>query len=343
MSNDRLVELTTRSLSGEASAEELKELETLLASDGHALARYRMLVQFWNQHDATAQPAVEEALQKVLGQLELTSTEEELQPVIPMRRNWWKRIAVAAVITGLAFTGYWYMSDSSKPSSSNSLVEKHNARGTKSTIELSDGSKIWLNADSKIQYPDVFAGDTREVYLNGEAFFDVAKNPSKPFIIHLANGTVRVLGTSFNVRAYDNEKIVETSVATGKVAFIPKYQKRRQKQDTLFITPNNKVRYSLEEDQANVLPTAAEEDKAWTEGRLIFKGHTLGEIAVELERYFGKKVRFIDEETKGYRLTGSFRDNSLDEIMFYLSKSKDFNYKITNSELLIGRLDTELE
>jgi transmembrane sensor len=341
MSNDRLVELTTRSLSGEASAEELKELETLLAFDSHALTRYRMLVQFWNQHDATAQPAVEEALQKVLGQLQLSPAEEE--NVVPIRRTWWKRIAVAVVVTGLAFAGYWYMSGDDKPSSSNSLVEKHNARGTKSTIELSDGSKIWLNADSKIQYPDVFAGDTREVYLNGEAFFDVAKNPSKPFIIHLANGTVRVLGTSFNVRAYDNEKVVETSVATGKVAFIPKYQKRRQKQDTLFITPNNKVRYSLEEEQVNVLPTAASEDKAWTEGRLIFKGHTLEEIAVELERYFGKKVRFIDEETKGYRLTGSFQDNSLDEIMYYLSRSKDFNYKITNSELLIGRLDTELE
>lgn len=343
MSNDRLVELTTRSLSGEASPEELKELENLLASDSKALARYRMLVQFWNQHEATAQPAVEEALQKLLGQLQLAPSQETELPVIPVRRYRWKRIAVAAIITGLAFAGYWYMPGSNTPSSNHSLVEKHNARGTKSRIELSDGSKIWLNADSKIQYPAVFAGDTREVYLNGEAFFDVAKNPSKPFIIHLANGTVRVLGTSFNVRAYDNEKVVETSVATGKVAFIPKYQKRSEKQDTLFITPNNKVRYSLEEDQANVVPTAAAEDKAWTEGRLIFKGQTLEEIAIELERYFGKKVRFVDEETKGYRLTGTFQDNSLDEIMYFLSRSKDFNYKITNSELLIGRIDTELE
>jgi ferric-dicitrate binding protein FerR (iron transport regulator) len=171
----------------------------------------------------------------------------------------------------------------------------------------------------------------------------VAKNPSRPFIIHLANGTVRVLGTSFNIRAYDSEKIVETSVATGRVAFIPKYQKHRQKQDTLFVTPNNKVRYLLEEDTANVLTTIAAEDKAWTEGKLIFKARTLEEIAIDLERYFGKKVRFIDEDARSYRLTGSFQDNSLDEIMYYLAKSKDFNYKITNSELLIGRIDTVLE
>jgi transmembrane sensor len=334
MSNDRLVELTTRSLSGEVTPEELKELEALLASDANALARYRMMQQFWNQHDAVSQPAVEEALQKVLGQLQLPVQPEE--NVVPMRINWWKRLAVAAVIIIAGSAAIWYMSGKETTVSADSLVEKHNARGTKSTIELTDGSKIWLNADSKIKYPEVFTGDTREVHLNGEAFFEVAKNPSKPFIIHLANGTVRVLGTSFNVRAYDNEKIVETSVATGKVAFIPKYQSRRQKQDTLFITPNNKVRYSLEEDMANLLPTAAAEDKAWTEGRLIFKGLTLQEIAVELERYFGKKVRFVDEEPKFFRLTGSFQNNSLDEIMYYLSKTKEFNYQITDSELVIG-------
>lgn len=337
MSNDRLVELTSKSIAGEATPEEAQELETLLSSDAQALARFRLLQQFWNQHDATSPTAVEEALQKVLGQLQLTEA-----AVIPIRINWWKRIAVAAVFIVAASIAYWYITRNTTEQSKD-LIVKHNARGTKSTIELPDGSKIWLNADSKIKYPEVFAGNTREVHLNGEAFFDVAKNPSKPFIIHLANGTVRVLGTSFNVRAYDNEKIVETSVATGKVAFIPKYQTRRQKQDTLFITPNNKVRYTLEEDLANVLPTIAEEDKAWTEGRLIFKAVLLQDIAIELERYFGKKVTFVDEEPKTYRLTGSFMNNSLDEIMFYLSKTKDFNYKITNSELLIGRKETELE
>jgi transmembrane sensor len=340
MTNDRLVELATRSLSGEATAEELKELEVLLASDSKALARYRMLQQFWNQHEAISQPVVEEALQKVLGQLQLAPISMEAVPeednVIPIRKYWWKRVAVAAAFVIIGSAAYWFLARNEATPLSQELVEKHNARGTKSTIELSDGSKIWLNADSKIKYPEVFAGNTREVYLNGEAFFDVAKNPSKPFIIHLANGTVRVLGTSFNVRAYDNEKVVETSVATGKVAFIPKYQSRGQKLDTLFITPNNKVRYSLEQDQANLLPTAAAEDKAWTEGRLIFKAMTLEEIAVELERYFGKKVTFVDEGSKNYRLTGSFQNNSLDEIMYYLSKTKDFKYKITNSELLIG-------
>jgi transmembrane sensor len=339
MSNDRLQELMTRSLSGEATAEELQELEGLLAADGNALSRYKLLQQFWNQHDTLSQPAVEDALHNMLGKLNLTPTSLVTDPttkVIRLKRIW-RYIAAAVVLLTLGGMAFWYWKS---PAANNehiaSLVEKHNARGTKSTIELEDGSKIWLNADSKLQYPEVFTGSTREVYLNGEAFFEVARNPTRPFIIHLANGTVRVLGTSFNIRAYDNEKIVETSVATGKVAFIPKKQKKAPLLDTFFITPNNKVRYTLEEELVNVVPTTATEDKAWTEGRLIFKALTLEEIAIELERNFGKKVTFLDDEPKNYRLTGSFQNNSLDEIMYYLSQTKDFYYKITNSELLIA-------
>jgi len=297
------------------------------------------LQQFWNQHDAVSQPAVEEALHNMLGQLNLTPIAMIGHPsakVVRLKRVW-RSIAAAVVLITLGGLAVWYWNSPAKTGDAiASLVEKHNARGTKSTIELTDGSKIWLNADSKIQYPEVFTGNTREVYLNGEAFFEVAKNPARPFIIHLANGTVRVLGTSFNIRAYDNEKVVETSVATGKVAFIPKKQKRTQTLDTFFITPNNKVRYTLEEELVDVMPTAAAEDKAWTEGRLIFKAMTLEEIAIELERNFGKKVTFMDDVPKNYRLTGSFQNNSLDEIMYFLSQTKDFYYKITNSELLIA-------
>jgi ferric-dicitrate binding protein FerR (iron transport regulator) len=337
MNNDRLQELMTRSLSGEATAEELQELESMLAADGKALSRYKLLQQFWNRHDAVSQQAVEDALSNMLGKLNLVPTALVIQP---SNRKLWRRLsAAAAVIIAIGALTLWYMSGSSKQAAANplaNLVEKHNARGTKSTIELNDGSKIWLNADSKIQYPEVFTGNTREVYLNGEAFFEVAKNPSRPFIIHLANGTVRVLGTSFNIRAYDNEKIVETSVATGKVAFIPKQHGQHKPLDTVFITPNNKVRYVLDDELLNIVPTLAAEDKAWTEGRLIFKALTLEEIALELERNFGKKVTFMDDVPKSYRLTGSFQNNNLDEIMYYLSQTKDFYYRITNSELLIA-------
>ena len=193
-----------------------------------------------------------------------------------------------------------------------------------------------MNADSKIQYPRKFTGSTREVYLSGEAFFEVVKNPHKPFIIHLSNGTVRVLGTSFNIRAYDNEKIIETSVATGKVAFIPKYGQKGKRQDTVFLTADKKVRYLFTKEVAIVEPTVSKEDRAWIGGRLIFKGMSFEDIGVELERSFGKKVIFLSDSVRDFRMTGSFQNNSLEEIFFYLSRSTEFNYKITNDEVLIS-------
>ncbi|RYF98834.1 MAG: FecR family protein, partial [Chitinophagaceae bacterium] len=187
-----------------------------------------------------------------------------------------------------------------------------------------------------VQYPASFSGNTREVYLNGEAFFDIAKNPSKPFIIHLSNGTVRVLGTSFNIKAYDNEPVVETSVATGKVAFIPKL-KNRQRPDTVFLTPNNKVVYRINEEKITTQTTISAEDKGWTEGKMVFRSTLFRDIAKELERNFGKRVVFRDAEVGNFRLTGSFQNDPLADILFYLSKSKSFTYTITDEEIAISR------
>src|SRR5688500_5347345 len=156
MSNDRLQELMTRSLSGEATTEELQELEGLLAADGNALSRYKLLQQFWNQHDTVSQPTVEDALHNMLGKLNLTPASLVADPtttVIRLKRIWCY-IAAAVVLLTLGGMAFWYWKGPAKTGDSMAaLVEKHNARGTKSTIELEDGSKIWLNADSKIQYP----------------------------------------------------------------------------------------------------------------------------------------------------------------------------------------------
>lgn len=346
MSNDRLLELIGRKLSGEATEAELNELDRLLAADEEARARYKLMQQFWEQHDDINQAAIEESLKKTLAQLELSPSTQLMQlPYKNKKFNYKTLFKIAAAVIIVAGVADWLMLNTTSKSSSaenKTLVEKQNTKGVKSTIELADGSKIWLNADSKIQYPKVFAANTREVYLNGEAFFEVAKNPAKPFIIHLANGTIRVLGTSFNVRAYDNEKVVETSVSTGKVAFIPKYKTSEKQQDTVFLTHDKKVRYLFVAEKVLTESTLAEEDKAWTEGKLIFKAMTFEEIAVVLERSFGKKIVFMAGNMKGVRLTGSFENNSLEEIMYYLSRTKEFHYKITGTEVLIAENISDL-
>jgi len=334
--------LVSKKLSGDATDEDIKELQFYLSANPQLAAQYQLLQQFWELHDTPNQLFVEESLQKVLNRLNLPVAEPLEKDDLPKRTVIYfmrKYAAIAAAVLIILSAGIFSLSTHRKKEPAASLAGfeiKQNSKGVKSTIELADGSKVWLNADSKIEYPKSFAGNTREIFLNGEAFFEVAKNPSKPFIIHLANGTVRVIGTSFNIRAYDNEKVVETSVATGKVAFIPKYKVSDKPQDTFFLTPNNKVRYIFNAQKIIITPTLSKDDKAWTEGKLIFKAMNLQDIAVQLERNFGKKVIFVDEDAKEFILTGSFQNDTLEDIMFYLSKTKTFYYKITIKELLIA-------
>lgn len=329
------MELMARKLSGEAAPEELQELQDHLSADPAAGERSKVLDQFWSSRDDGTHQSMEENLKKVLTGLNLPHKTAE---VIPLRhkRRWLTAAAVILVLLGIPAILIYRGNKTTGTPPLASLMEKHNAKGTKSIIQLPDGSKIWLNADSKLRYPEVFKGRTREIYLNGEAFFDVAKNPDHPFIIHLANGTVQVLGTSFNIRAYDNESVVETSVATGRIAFIPRYRTPRKKQDTVYLAPDHKASYTFTKEELTTSITSGKEDKAWTEGKLIFRGMTMDQIAIELERNFGKKVVFLDEGPKAFVFTGSFANNSLDEIMYYLTRSKHFYYKITNSELLIA-------
>jgi ferric-dicitrate binding protein FerR (iron transport regulator) len=336
MNKDRILELMTRRLSGEATPEELRELQDLLSTDAEAGERGKVLDQFWSRRDDETHPSVEENLKKVLAGLNLPDTTAARVIVLPKNRRWMKVAAAVLILLGVGAIVYLRQPVRTEVAAVASLMEKRNAKGTKSIIQLPDGSKIWLNADSKLKYPEVFKGGNREIYLNGEAFFDVAKVPGHPFIIHLANGTVQVLGTSFNVRAYDNESVVETSVATGRIAFIPKYRTSRKKQDTVYLAPDHKVSYTFTKEELSTSITSGKEDKAWTEGKLIFRSLTMQQIAMELERSFGKKVVFLDDGPKEFIFTGSFENNSLDEIMYYLSRTKNFNYKITNSELLIA-------
>jgi transmembrane sensor len=334
MTNEELfTTLAARKLAGESTKAEMLELDAMLQEYPELRESYQLLQQYFTVSSYHSSADTEQALQRTMARIHVPAN-------TPVRKMFpWKWLSVAtaaAVLIGVVTLVVLRPKDN--PVETAKLMERQNGKATRASIELADGSKIWLNAESKLSYPDVFDGNTREVYLTGEAFFDIAPNPKKPFIVHFNAGSVHVLGTSFNVRAYENEA-VQTSVRTGKVAFIPK-RKQGEKQDTIYITPDEKVTLQktvVISDNNSIMKeiTSAEDDKAWTEGRLIFRDETLEEIASELERTFGKKVTFGNDAPRYYRLTGAFQDNSLQDIMYYLARSKAFHYTITDSTLLI--------
>ncbi|MGM9509003.1 FecR family protein [Larkinella sp. GY13] len=257
-------------------------------------------------------------------------------------RRWvgWAAAASVAIAVGV---WSWLQIQTPAPQAA-ALVEQINQKGTRSQIRLADGSVVWLNADSHLRFPKAFTGNLREVTLEGEAFFKVTPNPKQPFVVRLATGSVRVLGTSFNIRAYPGDTTVETSVVTGRVAFIAKPAATEQKtgsksattqKDTLLLTPNTKAIQSLTRHSVATEPTVAVNQIAWTESKLVFRNTPMGEVAKTLERWYGTPVTLERESLRHCPLTGTFQNQSLREVMNLIAMTNRFQYELTPSQVTI--------
>lgn len=322
--------LVTKSISGEISAEEKAEFDEIIETNPEFKARYQLIERFWKQETFSNQSSdADRALQKVLTRINEKPAVQKKGLVVSL----WGKVAAAAMIVFACAAGLYYYDNITPVRQEIVFVEKYNARGIRSVLTLTDGTRIWLNSDSKIGYPEKFANDVREVHLSGEAFFDVAKDTKKPFIIHTDDAAVRVLGTSFNVKAYSNEDRVQTSVVSGKVAFIPKANGVQN--DTLLLTKSHKVTYTATSGEIKTEITNTEDDREWINGKHVYKAETLALIGKRLERTFNKKVLIRNPKLAEQRFTATFEDSSLKEIMYYLSMTSQFKYSITDSTLVI--------
>src|SRR5688572_16872196 len=162
MNQEEFLFLATRKLSGEASPEEVKELERLIASEKELAVRYNLMVQYWNVHENPYEVDVESSLNKLFTRMET--------PVVSVRKRRSYRYLLAAASVAIIIAGaatlFFFGGNRTTSSAGNvAMVEKNNSAGTRSVLQLSDGSKIWLNADSRLQYPETFRGNAREVHL----------------------------------------------------------------------------------------------------------------------------------------------------------------------------------
>jgi ferric-dicitrate binding protein FerR (iron transport regulator) len=210
---------------------------------------------------------------------------------------------------------------------------------------LPDGSKVWLNADTKISYDKSFNNKTREIELNGEAFFDVVHDAGRPFIIHTEKADVKVLGTAFNIRNYKDEDLLETSLIRGKIEVILS----GNTENKIVLKPSEKLSITKNVISKQINTPIAEiitlshvtiqdsmvAETSWINNKTVIIDKPLYEIAAELERQFDIKSIFKSETAKNYRYTIHLEDKSLDQIMQILQLSKKIDYKIENNELII--------
>jgi ferric-dicitrate binding protein FerR (iron transport regulator) len=366
MSEERFWLLVSLKLSGEASAAEIAELENLLLQYPEFGMRTELLNGIWqatsvstinkeasfNRHmqrlsNHLSEPVLQYDTEEIMEEAII----EEARKPFPIRRMvyWMSGIAASVLMAFLVFT-----KNSGNPAkdgiAKNTVSTK---RGSKSNIQLPDGTQVWLNADSKITYNEKFQGAIREVYLNGEAFFDVVRDESRPFIIHANAIDVKVLGTSFNVRAYANEKNTETSLIHGSVEITLRCSPDKKiilKPSEKLIVQNEEVtlvggkakpidhskqplltlsRVNFEKKDSSVIETL------WVKNKLAFDGEAFEDIALKIERWFDVKVNISGDKLRKTPFTAVFDGENLPQVMEALRISGNFNYYIDKKEVTI--------
>ncbi len=245
---------------------------------------------------------------------------------------WWK---VAASITLLALV-IWLVRDALRvpsPEGQLALREQRTANGERTLISLEDGTRIWLNVASRIQYPEHFAGSaTREVYLEGEAFFEVSGNKSKPFIVRTQAVQIRVLGTSFNVKSYDKEDEIQTTLVEGKLTV----ESIDDQPKVVTLAPNQVATYHKESKKIVLNNQAdAAAHAGWKDGRLIFDNRPLAEIVLALERWYDVKITVEDEQSLKCHYSAKVENLTLKEVLELFRVSDDIEYTIEGREVII--------
>lgn len=208
---------------------------------------------------------------------------------------------------------------------------KFDLKGNKSLLRLTDGTKVWLNADSRLQYDENFnKGNTREISLKGEAYFEVFPDAKKPFIVHTSGIIVTVLGTAFNLKAYEGESTIETTVIHGKVGV-----SRQGADESLILKPNQRAVFKKDTKATNVEQVATENITEWKEDKLVFDETPISEVLSKIEAYYNVKVHLKTGDRLDCTLTGEIGQEGVEEIFKLLEATYSIRYRISGRDIYV--------
>jgi ferric-dicitrate binding protein FerR (iron transport regulator) len=312
-----------RLFNGEASPAEKQEIQDWMDSDEANLKFYSDLKQIWfsnNETGANQDPKVEAAF------LSFKRRYLDTEPKVRVFRfrNTLKYAAILLLF--LALPGVFLLgrfSHTDEPTSTTVTC----AFGDKSTVTLPDGSLVYLNSGSTLTFDNDFKGEFRRVYLEGEAYFSVAKNRDIPFIVRAAEIKVEVLGTEFNIKAYPEENDISTTLAEGSIRI------SSSKEETL-MKPNQRIVFSKQDKKMSLTNLSdISSETGWKEGRLVFRNESLEDLEVKLERWFDVDVEFADEAVKKRKFTGILERESILETISYFTYTQNVGYFINENQI----------
>ncbi len=358
-------------LSGEATAEELAVLEKLLQKNPTLGLQAQLMEQMWKK-DHSAESKTDDFFDRHLqrlsnrpdiypGPAEYTAPELYTAVAPPSKSAaWYPLLALSGIAASLLVIFFLFHNNKLNKAANKADYIASNTvstrKGSKSNILLPDGTMAWLNADSKLTYNENFRGDFREVSLEGEAFFDVVKDKTRPFIIHTKTIDIRVLGTAFNVRAYETEKNTETALFRGSVE-ITLHNSPEKK---IVLKPNEKLRVNNKSLQFDTEKTNKEKNQdppelaiqvgkvhfrakdssawetLWIKNKLVFDAESLEEVAQKIERWYDVRVIINgDDDLKNTTFSGIFDNETVAQVMEALTITGNFRYSIYKNIITI--------
>lgn len=352
--------LLSRNLSGEATQEEKEALSEALQQQPALMQQYELLQRLWKPDKIINTEEIETRISHILQRSarEVAEQEEQQQLVpkpIPKNIRILKMARWAAAIAGISLAIWTYgIFNNNTHKEANEIIAK---KGSKTRTLLPDGSTVWLNAGSSIMYDPNFNGNTREVTLQGEAYFDIVKQPQKPFIVHAGDINIRVLGTAFNVKSYAEEQTIETTLIRGLVQITRVADKKGA---PIYLHPNQKIvlpktsiapiaetTMAQKEQESIASKTAAivyldsslkENERfetAWIYNRLEFRGDRFDNLAKKLERWYNITIHFEDEQVHNLVFNGSLENETVEQAFQALAAAVSFHFEIKGNDIYI--------
>lgn len=359
MDESKIWDLIAKKMAAEASEEELAELDEIFKTNPGIEYAFSVLESMNKPSSLGSNPSAEESdlLDKKLSQIEEIVQQDRNKNVktriVKFRKSLWAAASLMIIVS--ASLMYYYLSSRQAHEKAPLMAKSSSSfvADSPTTITLQDGTKVWLNSGSTLKCAADFGKKYRTVVLSGEAYFEVTHNAAKPFIVKAGSFmNVKVLGTTFNVKAYPGDPYIKASLITGKIAI----DLNNQDRDPILLKPREKITFHLNGPSApksvpekeiktpvayqinRIKPNPLDKhisELSWMRGELAFNEITFAELAYDLERRYHISIEFKDEQLKDYHLTGVFKGENLNEVLQALQVTTPFNYKITDQKALI--------
>lgn len=312
-------------------ADELRQLRNWLSSPKNQSVLKQWAQDAWLQSEETESTL---EFDKLIAEIDRLSQQGKASAGFSGRRFWpiFQRVAAVLILPVIIFAAYQYFN---KPSELQQMAEVIVPPGQKSELVLPDNTHIWLNSGSTLRYATNFLSQSnREVYLDGEAYFEVARLSNSHFVVRMERSAVEVLGTKFNVRAYADDEQIEASLFHGKVNFVANDGAANASSELM--NPGETIEFDLKTNQINKQKSGAEELLAWKDNRLVFADDNFDAVVRKIERWYNVQVIYEPGQFVGQRLTLVLEEGeSIGQLLQIMHKVMHIQYEINNKQVNI--------